>query len=102
MFHCRFFLEVEMNPVKVIYFINDSCANAEELELANEINGRVCFRNARFILNTGCVEECDFVFGNIPDTYKHIPVYGKAKVSESKQIELAPKEKFNQTWQPNK
>lgn len=41
----------------------------EEMEIASNIEGKVCFRNALFFDETACVETCDYVLGAVPLKY---------------------------------
>jgi len=104
-----------MPQTKTLFFINDTTATKSEIEKRNSMEGKVCFRNANFIVADCAIEKCDFVYGAVPETYKEIPVYGviyeaendqKRNAEENGKAEASPKkqakaEKVKPVWTPN-
>ena len=55
---------------KILFFIEGSLPTEDELEKAEKITGKVCFRNALMIGDEHKPEECDYVCGHIPECYR--------------------------------
>ena len=57
---------------KRLYFIEGMVPTPEDVLAANELDGRVSFRNAHLVDNDGAsaLEECDSVHGKVPPRYK--------------------------------
>lgn len=60
--------------IPVVLFFTVTMLPTEE-ELEQGLAARARFRNSA--LHDGKVEECDFVMGNVPEDYAHIPRYGE-------------------------
>ena len=61
---------------KILFFINESVPTESEKITSLKMEGKVCFRNARFVAKDGCLENCDFVFGAIPERYLVFSIFG--------------------------
>lgn len=100
-----------MAQTKILFFIADVLPSVKEKEIASKIDGKVCFRNAKFIDEVANLESCDFVLGKVPKNYKVIPFYGSKPKEENKIIkkdEEKKEEKKEETksilqniWKPN-
>lgn len=59
-----------MHP-RILFFINGVSPSLDEQLAADQLAPcRVAFRNARFVPETGALEACDGVFGEVPKRYK--------------------------------
>jgi hypothetical protein len=84
---------------KILFFINGALPTEEEKKKALSLKKhKVCFRNANFIDNSANIEKCDFVLGEIPDSYSEVAVYGE-KIKEL--ININKTEQNKSIWTPN-
>lgn len=96
-----------MSQTKTLFFIAEAVPSDKEKEAASKIEGKVCLRNARFIVESDNLESCDFVAGKVPKSYRKIPFYGakQEKVENTKKEEEKkedPKKSIpGSIWKPN-
>lgn len=91
-----------MEKKKILYFIKGPLATEKQIEFSKENENKVCFRNVDFYNSDGCLEQCDFVMGEIPFKYKEaeIPIFGVKSIKENENIK--EKVELKQiTWKPN-
>lgn len=86
---------------KILFFISGSVPSEEESKKAKKIDEKVCFRNALFIDPKGCLEYCDFVMGDIPESYSEIPIFGGKNVKEFKKETEAGKKGSEESSKSN-
>lgn len=92
-----------MSETKTLFFIADVVPSEKEKEAASKIEGKVCFRNARFVDESSNLESCDFVAGKVPKSYRKINFYGvePKKVENTENKEETKKPVVSNVWQPN-
>ena len=57
------------NKLKILFFILGPTPTEKEIEIASEIEAKVCFRNALFFDEGAGLENCDYVLGAVPLKY---------------------------------
>lgn len=57
------------NQKITLFFILGSMPTEEQFAAAEQIEGRVYFRNALFVENSTCLEEFDDLAGDVPEVY---------------------------------
>lgn len=58
---------------KILFFIKGVMPSIEAQEVADEYGPNVAFRNAHFVKDSGSLEACDGVAGEVPEAYKKLP-----------------------------
>lgn len=92
--------KLSIKKPKILYFVKGIHTTDEQQLAAFQMSGDVCFRNATQVSNTGSIEKCDGVCGEVPERYKHLPSekeaianyinYLKEKINSSKQEKVVP------------
>lgn len=65
-----------------LYFIKGAVPTAEDISESEELSGRVVFRNSSVVTESDSIEECDFVAGNVPESYSDIPTQDDEEEAE--------------------
>lgn len=65
-----------MAQTKTLFFIAGVLPTSEDIIARDKMEGKVCFRNVNYIVNTDNLEDCNFVAGCVPSSYLSIPFYG--------------------------
>lgn len=74
---------------RILYFIKGVLPSDEAQDVADTLGPNVAFRNANFVAETGALEKCDGVAGEVPARYKEAyPTAEEAlKISKNKAAE---------------
>lgn len=85
---------------KILYFIEGSVPGEDDLQMAEKMNGNVCFRNAWMDAEGTYIEDADEVAGKAPARYE--AKYKKIEL-DSIDSEVEKKKKLETVkWNPNK
>ena len=57
---------------RILFFVKGSLPSKEAYDIADEFGVNVAFRNASVIRDGACIEACDGVAGEVPESYSHI------------------------------
>lgn len=66
---------------RILYFINGPVPTDEQLTNISPLRN-ASFRNAVNVSSEERPEACDFVMGDVPAAYSHVPVWGAATEAE--------------------